>query len=216
MKKSILFVPTMIATVSSFAQQIDSLVFVPANPTTTDTVIMYVYGTYPNSSCTGTATAVVSGTTITGVAFHCQGMLTAICNDVDTVQLGVLAAGTYTVNVSLSAGFGTFPNCSPPIVPNDNIQTTLTVLTPTGIATPARPVFSLAPNPSSGEFIITDEFIQQDDELLMYSVDGRLVKRFSLQTSRTVINATLSSGIYFVVLRHGDLQSEPQKLIISQ
>lgn len=216
MKKIILFVFTLAISLSLSAQQIDSLVISPLNPTTSDVVTLYIYGTYGNSGCIGTATANVSGNMITGSAYHCMGLLTTICNDIDTVVLGTLAAGGYMIDISLSAGFGTFPNCSPPIVPNDNAQLQIQITSPTGIPSLELPIFSLSPNPSAGELVLRNERFVQGDELLLYSTDGRLAKRYALQDARTELTLDLASGMYFAVLKRGELLSAPQKLMLNR
>jgi hypothetical protein len=145
-----------------------------------------------------------------------MGMLTTICNDIDTVVLGNLAAGVYMVDISLSAGFGTFPNCTPPIVPNDNAQLQIQITTATGIPSLELPIFSLSPNPSAGELVLCNQRFVQGDELLLYATDGRLTKRYVLQDIRTELTLDLASGMYFVVIKRGELFSAPQKLILNR
>jgi hypothetical protein len=43
--------------------------------------------------------------------YHCLGILTVICYSTDTIELGMLPAGTYTTDVGLWAGSG-MPDCT--------------------------------------------------------------------------------------------------------
>src|SRR5688572_2917097 len=73
----------------------------PATPNDGDVITFYVEMWFPNSSCEGSTGASLVGSTITGSSNYCMGMLSAICNNTDTLTFGPLAAGSYTMNLTL-------------------------------------------------------------------------------------------------------------------
>ena len=92
----------------------------PANPTTNDTIYLYVDCSFGSSSCDMlTSSHSVTGNTIFASSLHCLGMLTAMCNTTDTFMILPLSVGTYIFNMTLSSGFGG-PPCTAGIVADDN------------------------------------------------------------------------------------------------
>ena len=92
----------------------------PANPTTHDTIYLYVDCSFGSSSCDMlTSSHSVTGNTIFASSLHCLGMLTAMCNTTDTFIILPLSVGTYIFNMTLSSGFGG-PPCTAGIVADDN------------------------------------------------------------------------------------------------
>lgn len=102
------------------SQWIQSLTITPANPTTTDTIIILAECTFPSGGCSEyTQTLSVNGTDIFASALHCLGPLSFICPYTDTIQLNPLPAGVYTFHFQLDAGSGNVP-CTPGIIPGPN------------------------------------------------------------------------------------------------
>jgi len=99
----------------------------PANPTTNDTIYVFVDTQFPSSDCLlMTSNFSINGNTIIASAQHCLGMLTAICNTTDTFMILPLSIGIYIFNMTLSSGFGG-PPCTPGIVADDNQLFTFSV-----------------------------------------------------------------------------------------
>jgi len=92
----------------------------PANPTTNDTIYLYVDCSFGSSSCDMfTSSHSVTGNTIFASSLHCLGMLTAMCNATDTFMILPLSQGNYIFNMTLSSGSGG-PPCTAGIVADDN------------------------------------------------------------------------------------------------
>lgn len=214
MKRIFTFLLLLLAGTQMRAQQIDSIVVVPANPTPSDFVNVYIYLQLPNSSCAGTANYSVNGSLISGSSVHCQGMLNTICYDIDTFAVGMLAPGTYTVNYTLSSGFG-IPNCSPGIVPDDNASTSFSVLITGMNPAPVQPAFGLAPNPSDGGFSISGVKPGDQTMLQVFTADGRLARSYAVSSTQQFFETGLQPGIYFVRLQDAEQTSAMQKIIIS-
>lgn len=177
----------------------------PPAPTTTDVVKVYVDLMFTSMGCAvdnqGHSTA---GTNTTASALHCVGMLTAICNTIDTFNLGMLPAGLHTFSMTLSSGSGG-PPCSPGIIPDDNDNTTFMVTTATGVADwQSSNTIKIFPNPTHNSATIQiDPTIKINNaELKIIDVMGRIVKTISsIQSNElTFDREKLSDGIYFYQL----------------
>ena len=99
------------------SQWITSINVYPAFPSTVDTIFVYASCEFPSGSCDqhiqGLST---SANTIYAYATHCLGMLTFICDWVDTFRINPLPPGTYQFDFQLNAGALPFP-CTPGINP---------------------------------------------------------------------------------------------------
>jgi hypothetical protein len=74
--------------------------------------------------------------------------------------------------------------------------------------------FSIHPNPSQGTFTISfDELKNENAELKIFDVMGRVVFATTLNTKSQTLNPNLSSGIYFVKMSDGE-RVWTQKLVI--
>ncbi|TND09119.1 MAG: hypothetical protein FD123_1522 [Bacteroidetes bacterium] len=145
-----------------------------------------------------------------------MGMLSVICNDIDTVPLGTLPAGTYTITYLLDGGFG-LPTCSPAFVPFDTLVTTFTVALPTGMDELQAGNFSLMPNPASGgKFTIGRPKHTEGDVLLLYAADGRLAQRIELHSEKETISVSLAQGLYFAGLESNGHIGALKKIVITQ
>ncbi|HAW50972.1 MAG TPA: hypothetical protein DCX54_01400 [Flavobacteriales bacterium] len=111
-----------------FGQHIDSMVVKPSPLIgVNDTVKIFVYNTFSSGGCAGNAHFSKSGFNVMAQALHCQGALTVICTDIDTIVLDPPhALGQYRFSFVLNSGFGG-PPCTPGIVPNDFDTTYFTV-----------------------------------------------------------------------------------------
>ena len=89
------------------AQQIDSMVVNPSSPIgVNDTVKVYVYNSFTNGACDGAAYYSISGFNVMANALHCQGALTVICTDIDTIVLNPPhTMGNYRVSFVLNSEF---------------------------------------------------------------------------------------------------------------
>jgi len=123
MKKLLLLALIFIFSFNARAQMSGSITNIscyPANPTTNDTIYLYVDCSFGSSSCNMlTSSHSVTGNTIFASSLHCLGMLTAMCNTTDTFMILPLSVGNYIFNMTLSSGFGG-PPCTAGIVADDN------------------------------------------------------------------------------------------------
>ena len=84
---------------------------------------------------------------VSAFSHHCMGLLTVICPNTDTFQIGQLPAGDYTFDFTLTSGFGG-SGCSPGIIPDGDDQIQFTVSESVGIQEYVDADISLYPNPA--------------------------------------------------------------------
>lgn len=204
----------------SFSQgMIQGFTIDPVSPTTTDVVKVYVDVMFPTMGCAvdnqGHSTA---GSSTTGYAHHCLGMLSAICTTVDTFNLGMLPAGTHTFSLTLTSGLGG-PPCTPGFAPDDNESTTFVVSTAVGITEYDKNASSVVfPNPMNGKATIRiADYIQiKNAECKVIDMMGKTVKTITaIHSNEFMIDREkLSEGIYFYqIIQNGTLISKG-KLVI--
>ncbi|HKR04476.1 MAG TPA: T9SS type A sorting domain-containing protein [Bacteroidia bacterium] len=199
-KKYFLFIIIMIsAMLNSPAQTITSFTVVPPNPTSADTVKIYVQCDFPNSNCNGaTYLNGINGSVIDAGGLHCMGSLTALCTDIDTVILPPLSPGQYTLNFLLVTGVTA--GCIPNIVPIVMDSAHFTVSGATGIydLNPDNKELQITPNPSDGKFTVR-QIKGEKSEMKIFSAEGRLMSSFLLADSIAELNFTFPQGIYTII-----------------
>jgi hypothetical protein len=204
MKKILLTLSVLISAFAMKAQQIDSIVMVPAAPTTLDVITVYTYLSFPQGSCADVGTVYVSGNTVYGYGFHCMGNAMFICNDVDTVTFGPLPAGSYTYISTLDAGFGPPGNCSPGFLPYDRDTVPFTVTLSTDVPEAQAPVLSVYPNPAaecvsvsmSSGILLKVELLNWGGEII--AVEGPCAGACEIQVD------ALAAGMYFCRVTDND------------
>lgn len=194
MKKLVLTLTVLFSTLGIKAQQIDSIVMVPAAPTSMDVITVYTYLSFPQGNCADVGTVFVSGNTVHGYGFHCMGNAMFICNDVDTVTFGPLPAGSYTYISTLDAGFGPPGNCSPGFLPYDRDTVPFTVTLSTDIPESSATTFSVYPNPANDVLNINMN-VPAKVELL--NVLGETVAAIAIQAQQQQLSLEgLAPGVY--------------------
>ncbi|MBL4704786.1 MAG: T9SS type A sorting domain-containing protein [Flavobacteriales bacterium] len=192
---------------------ITSIETYPSSPTTTDSVYLIAHLSFTAGDCDKQSfSASVIGNNVVASAHHCIGMLTVICDISDTTNLGLLPAGTYNVDLTLSSGAAPIP-CSPGFAPDDNDTMSFTVIAPTSISelTAKSNNFRLAPNPTNNIVYLSgnDLFNHIGEQLSIFSFDGKLVHQSALSNDFSIDISSLPVGIYMVRIS----SFIPQKLI---
>ena len=205
---------------STFAQGgIVSFTIDPPSPSTADFVKVYVDIMFSYGGCDidnqGHSTA---GSNTSAYAHHCVGMLTVICNVVDTFDLGYLPAGSHLFDMTLTSGSGG-PPCTPGIVPDDQRNTTFTVTPATCIIDPQDPFSAVVyPNPlQESATVKIDPIIKLTNaEFKVTDVMGRTVKVIEeIQSNEfTFDRDNLTIGIYFYHLTQKNQIITNGKLVI--
>ncbi|CAN5824941.1 hypothetical protein BH11BAC7_BH11BAC7_04090 [soil metagenome] len=217
LKKALLFFTLLLFSFAANAQQSDSIVMSPANPSAIDTVKFYIYLSFPQGGCADVANSSVSGNDIYGNSFHCMGNTMSICYDVDTIVVSPLLPGNYTFYYSLDAGFGPPGNCSAAFLPYDYDTIAFSVTTVLGIESNIRPVeYSLFPNPASDHV----NFSNPENKAVnieMFNNMGKLI--LSKNTGSTISSLDISEltpGIYFYRITDAEGFSSAGKLNVNK
>jgi hypothetical protein len=205
----------------SRAQWINTLIVKPANPTTADNIQVIVDAMFPSAGCSDWY---IAGQSQLGSDFHfdvvnCIGMLSVICYNYDTIDMGNLAAGSYAVMVRLNAGSGSAP-CSPSYQwRSDTVY--FSVSPWTGIHELQKDNgLHVYPNPAlAGRCTISlSDDICNDQQLgiLISDMNGRTVKCSSVPagSNELLINGDLQPGIYMIRITGAARSVSPVRLVV--
>jgi hypothetical protein len=186
------------------AQFIQNLRVVPVAPQVGDQVSVLVDVAFQSGSCDEKTVGLVQTAPgrFEANALHCLGVLTVICYDTDTLELGALTAGNYRVIYQVNTGFGPIP-CTPGIVPGatDSIDFNVGPSTGSGEPVSAQRV-KVFPNPAYGILSICGNAV---DQKLNWSLTGlnssAIFVEGELTGSGEVNIEALPSGVYLLVCR---------------
>lgn len=176
---------------------IDNLVIIPANPSPSDLVKVIAYTTFPNSNCPLISFALATNppdTTITLVVNHDMGLLTVICNSIDTINLGVFPIGNYLLTYQLTTG-------SPP-TPNDQKNIAFTVNLTTGLNT-EMPIqeFHVYPNPATDKLHLSGLSLADLREVFVLTYYGKKMYNVTVDPKNSFVDVShLPEGLYFLQL----------------
>ncbi len=182
-----------LSTITAIGQGIEELEIIPEAPITTDDVVSVIATAWhPSQGCPIVETEFAySQDTITVIVEHELGLATAICNSIDTTALGSYAPGTYKVQyVMISGVFGDEAVA-------DTAYTEFTVEGVNSINNYGdQSVFSIYPNPSSGNLFIETEWRGQ---IAVYDLLGKELENFRIDRSPFNFSTEhFAPGVYFL------------------
>ena len=179
-----------------FAQgTIQGLSVSPANPTVNDNITVYADVQFTSGSCDlDNQGSNLNGFSIMAYAHHCVGVATVICPVTDEFELGMLPAGDYTFDFTLTSGSGG-PGRSPGIVAAGNDQLQFTVSTSVGIEEIDIDSDFAFPNPTSGKVFFKNP-IKEISQLT--DVRGKILLEVEVGSTEVDLSQ-LPSGIYFLI-----------------
>jgi hypothetical protein len=198
-----------------FAQfgQVTAVQIIPANPTDIDQVKAVVEVMLGSSPCTlDNAVSNINGNTIELNNYYCEGMLAMICSRTDTINLGTLAAGMYSLNVNIASGCG-------PYTPIDSaLSNGFTVSVFSGItAVEKESIFNVFPNPTNNSVVNLQSNSTNPYSIVCYNSLGQEAFGISNLTGNQTINLPKEKGIYFIkVIDHQNQISVLKCLNISK
>lgn len=189
----------ILSALTSFAQgNIDQITVSPANPTTDDVVTVYADMWFNYGGCPlDNKYHYMNGNSILATSHHCIGLAAVICPATDTFELGQLAAGTYSFELSITSGSGPVP-CTPGFAIDDMDTLTFTVSQAVGIEHHDLGKLQFE-NPVSGKLSF-GTLLTEPMEL--YDITGKPVRRLDVGTSSVDLH-DLTPGIYFLRSSNG-------------
>jgi hypothetical protein len=214
MKKIVIILISLFYLNIVFSQGITNISISPLNPTESDTIVLSVFQTYTSSGCPLHSKYIsLNNNQIASSSLHCIGMMTALCDEVDTFHLAPLPAGVYSYIHTMNSGFGS-PDCTPGFVPDDVDSLSFEVASVSGIEEEANHVdFSIFPNPSSGHIKLFWNKLNSV-ELFLYDFNGKLIYKQVIQNGINSIDTAFASGIYFCKFQGKSEFSSMAKIIV--
>jgi hypothetical protein len=211
----------MITAVKSQSQFINSITHFPANPTSADTVYFYADVDFPTGNCDEhTQFSGVLGQDVYAGAVHCVGMLTFICNHIDTFKIDPLPAGNY--NFTFSVSHGALPSpCNPTSSgATDSVGFIVTSAASVPFITNGNHNLLIFPNPAGNtiKLQMSNEIANSKNKsLVIYSVDGKEIANRKLENrnpDKEINISQLTGGMYFCKLISENSVTDSVKLIV--
>lgn len=208
MKKLFLLLPGFFLSVAVFSQgTILGFTIEPQSPTESDFVKVYAGLSFTSGGCDlDHKNHTTIGTTTEAYSHHCIGMLTYICQTIDTFELGYLPTGTHKFRLGLTSGGFPVP-CTPGIVEDDRDSTSFFVSTASNIFEIGENehTLKLHPNPASSLiFISLSKPIQGEYFIKITDILGKEALTCpALEAEGRIFQvnvSTLSKGVYFSAL----------------
>ncbi len=199
------------------SQNIQQLYISPAQPTTSDFIQVIADVQFSSGDCKDkTLVYSLPGQNRYEIGFlHCVGILSVICYDSDTFNLGLLPAGNYRCVFHVDAGAGPLP-CTPGIVPGPTDSIDFTVTTASAIDEIRKRSFTVSPNPSTGIFNLIFSEAGSYLGLRINQMNGKLVYYTDEVRKEMQVNlSNFDNGIYFLeaLTEGGNVQRE--KLLVN-
>ena len=218
MKKALLLFGSLFFALSSQAQYIDSVSVSPVNPNTGTPVTVYVYGYFSSLTTLVSVNHSVNGNVIQVDVERCLGMATAIDNTKDSAAIGLLPAGTYSVNAYLhTASFNMNTGACDTSTVTDSANVVFTVSQTTGIhATASLSSASIYFNANEKCVVVSLPESAQACKVSVFDLSGRAIEPRSAQRSGRTIRIRMETppGLYLVKLDDG--QSAVVKKMVVQ
>ena len=183
---------------------IDSLKIIPSNSTTNDSIKIISFTQFPVADCFLKYSSLnINGKEIVINATHFEGGWTVMCNSIDTITIGKLDTGAYTLyyNLSVDTNLAIFDTDTLLFV----VQNPTDVFS-TSVETTAIKIY---PNPNTDEFIIEMNILKvQDVEITLFNITGQVIysenlKRFKGAYFKRINTKELSTGVYQLQIRTG-------------
>lgn len=211
-KLSTLFL--LVFSVFTQAQTIQSVTIIPAHPTPNDHVKVVLDLAFPSGGCDAQNLQHSSnGSSIMTFAFHCLGPLTFICYTKDTLDLGVLPVGTYTIQNNLMIGNSGISGICSAYVQMDQRDLNFTVTQGTGIAEVAISIPQLLFDASTHTLSLKASD-NNDYRVELFDITGKSVFANTVSSGRINYPGTLTKGIYIYSIRVGDKPPFSGKILI--
>lgn len=175
-------------------QGIDSLKIIPENPTSTDEIKVICYATFLTGGCDMVNHSVTfQGNLIILNLEHEPGMLTYICQTVDTVSLGNLSPGDYQLHTNLII------QSTNETVDTDN--TFFSIDNPLGIDENSRGIdLNVYPNPFDRELQIETNAVIERVEISSVSGQKMSVTGVGSFHKNIIDLSELKNGIYLLTV----------------
>jgi len=201
MKKLLSIVLVFFAFTAARAQLITSMHIFPPAPSTADVVQLVVETQFPSGACSEWYILNQHQTNFecSYDIVNCVGVLSYICGNNDTLVMGQLPAGNYTVIVNLNAGSGARP--CPPFAQwtADTIHFIVSPATGRSEIEKTPAAITCYPVPACLTLVVVYENFKEPAVLEIFDIAGRLLMTKEVVQAETLINiGSLSAGKYLL------------------
>ncbi len=208
MKKILLTCLIILWQFNSQAQNIQNISFIPAFPGPLDSVKVIVDLVFNSGSCElQYENHSMSNDSIRINVFHCPGALTVICNTTDTINLGLLAPGTYSTEVIVHTSSWSAPDPCSDVNPTDSGDVQITVLPGSGINENSLLESFIYFDAGTNDIVLSGKHAGNVQLILLNSLGQVCLKKEFGNTERISI-PELSKGVYLY-----QLISDTEKII---
>jgi hypothetical protein len=202
MKKTFAYIVAFLAIGLLKAQTIQNFTITPSNPTTTSN-IRFITQVQFGSNVTGSNVAMVQNGNVFDLnRCYSLGALTVIDVRKDTLNIGLLPAGVYTVHYN-GALTNSNSTCSPPGQTFTSSLTFTVLSTPSGIKENNSDLMqvSVYPNPFNDDVWISMQNNSNDFGIKVYDNLGTLVyEEESHFSSERIDLSSLTTGVYHITI----------------
>ncbi|MBK8846352.1 MAG: T9SS type A sorting domain-containing protein [Bacteroidetes bacterium] len=214
MRKAFLTICIGLLSAAMYGQTILNINLVPPNPTTQDSITIIAEMAYPSGGCDTRDPLIftLSGNSVYAITHHCIGMLAVICNDIDTFSIGKLQAGTYTFNLTSTAGALPWP-CSPGIVPT---LSTVSFAVSNANSINETSLGGATIFYSGNMLTIASQLpLTTGSVINIYNMTGQRIHRAQLEAvSKQQIPISLTNGAYMVEIQNAEGKKHGQQKIV--
>jgi uncharacterized protein YqkB len=173
---------------------INNIEVIPAAPATIDHVKIVTTVTTPNQGAFLNSTHSISGNTINIEACYYNGLLTATQTFYDTLDVGLLNSGIFTVNLTAYESTDTVCNYTD----SSTSVVNFTVIEQTNQVDPiSYDIGEIYPNPTSGSFTIELPKEIKATHVCIRTISGRLVYQGAFTNEMSV---DFNAGMYLIQL----------------
>ncbi len=195
MKKFTLFFALVLSNIIASAQfNILSVTTYPVQPNDADTTYLIVSLAFPSGDCELDHIQVGSPDPEVFL-YHCLGMLTVICYQTDTVNLGILPAGPYQIPIHVLSGNQAGPGVCANFIETEVSTHLLTVDLANKINELKNDQPLIHYNPLSHSFMLKNISLSAD--MSVFDSVGRLVFSGQILNGSVTLASALSKGVYF-------------------
>lgn len=189
---------------------INNIEVIPGSPTTADSINIVTTVTTPNQGMFLYSSHSVNGSVIEIEACYYSGLFKATQTFYDTLNIGFLSAGNYTVEFTAYESIDTAA-CT--FTDTMTLDTTFTVTsTPAGLGSISKELGKLYPNPSNGSFTIELPEEIQATNIQIRSISGEVLKQMEFSER---IDLNLAAGMYLIEFLEKDIRIGYKRFMIN-
>lgn len=214
-KLTILWIMALIPYLAK-SQAFDSIVMQPKNPSINDSIAFIIYNVFGQSGCSmKTHNLVINNNNISNISSYCIGNYQGGCNDIDSIKIPPLSAGSYVFQYTLKYNQYYYP-CDT-FIDLDYIEYSFIVEQANGITKEPfdKESFSVKMN-DKNKIEITLNQVDAPVSLTVYSSQGEKIFHKKLIYKLNELDMRLKDGFYIFCINSRDKRFTKKVFVNSQ